>query len=51
MLGGLLIGLAEAYTIGYLTSSFKDFIVFSILIAFLLIRPNGLLGKPEVKKV
>jgi branched-chain amino acid transport system permease protein len=51
MLGGLMIGLAEAYTTGYLTSTFKDFIVFSLLITFLLIRPNGLLGRPEVKKV
>jgi branched-chain amino acid transport system permease protein len=51
MVGGLMIGLAEAYTTGYLTSTFKDFIVFSLLIGFLLIRPNGLLGKPEVKKV
>ena len=51
MLGGLMVGLAEAYTVGYVTSTFKDFFVFSILIAFLLIRPYGLLGKPEVKKV
>jgi len=51
MLGGLLIGLAEAYTVGYLTSSFRDVIVFSILILFLLVRPNGILGRPDVKKV
>jgi branched-chain amino acid transport system permease protein len=51
MLGGLLIGLAEAYTVGYLTSTFKDFIVFSILILFLLVRPNGILGRADVKKV
>jgi len=51
MLGGLLIGLAEAYTVGYLTSSFRDVIVFSILILFLLIRPNGIMGRPDVKKV
>ena len=51
MLGGLMIGLAEAYTVGYLTSSFRDVVVFSILILFLLIRPQGLLGKPDVSKV
>src|SRR5918996_6253285 len=51
MLGGLLIGLAEAYTVGYLTNSYKDFIVFSILILFLLVRPNGILGRADVKKV
>jgi branched-chain amino acid transport system permease protein len=51
MLGGLLIGLAEAYTVGYLTSSFRDVIVFSILILFLLLRPQGILGRPDVSKV
>ena len=40
MLGGLMVGLAEAYTT-YLTSTFKDLIVFSILIAFLLIGPTA----------
>jgi branched-chain amino acid transport system permease protein len=40
MLGGLMIGLAEAYTVGYLTSSFRDVVVFSILILFLLVRPQ-----------
>lgn len=51
MLGGLVIGLAEAYTVGYLTSSFKDVVVFSILILFLLVRPQGILGRPDVSKV
>ena len=51
MLGGLVIGLAEAYTVGYLTSSFRDVIVFSILILFLLVRPQGILGRPDVSKV
>ena len=51
MLGGLLIGLAEAYTVGYVTSSFRDVVVFSILILFLLVRPQGILGKPDISKV
>ena len=51
MLGGLMIGLAEAYTVGYVTSSFRDVVVFSILILFLLVRPQGILGKPDVSKV
>jgi branched-chain amino acid transport system permease protein len=46
-----MIGLAEAYTVGYLTSSFRDVVVFSILILFLLVRPQGILGKPDVSKV
>ncbi len=44
MLGGLLIGLAEAFTAGYFSSTFQDSIVFSILIVVMLVRPTGLLG-------
>ena len=53
MLGGLLIGLAEALATGYLPqgSTFQDFWVFILLIVVLLVRPTGLLGKPEIKKV
>jgi branched-chain amino acid transport system permease protein len=50
-LGGLLIGFAEAYTTGYISSTFQNLIVFALLIVVLLIRPSGLLGKPELVKV
>ena len=53
MLGGLLIGLAEAFATGYLPqgSTFQDFWVFLLLIAFMLVRPTGLLGRADIKKV
>src|SRR5258708_2243455 len=51
MLGGIVIGLVEAFSTGYLSSTFYDLIVFGILIAVLLIRPTGLLGKADIKKV
>ena len=51
MLGGLLIGLAEAFITGYVSSTFQDVFVFSILIAILLVRPTGLLGKADIQKV
>ncbi len=51
MLGGMLIGLAEAFTIGYLSSAFQNLIVFSILVLFMLLRPSGLLGTPALQKV
>ena len=51
MLGGLLIGLAEAFTAGYISNTFKDLIVFSILIVVMLVRPTGLLGKASITKV
>jgi branched-chain amino acid transport system permease protein len=51
MLGGLLIGLAEAFSAGYISSTFQDLIVFSILILVMLFRPTGLLGKADIRKV
>jgi branched-chain amino acid transport system permease protein len=51
MLGGLVIGLAEAFSTGYLSSTFQDLIVFGILIVVLIVRPTGLLGKADIKKV
>ena len=51
MLGGLLIGLAEAFSTAYISSTFQNLIVFGILVAFLLLRPNGILGRPEITKV
>lgn len=51
VLGGVLMGLAESLTVGYLSSSFRDAIAFAILIVVLLIRPSGLLGKIRMEKV
>ncbi|MCW9035359.1 MAG: branched-chain amino acid ABC transporter permease LivH [Alphaproteobacteria bacterium] len=51
MLGGLLIGLIEAFWSGYFTIEYKDVAVFSILVLVLVFRPTGLLGKPEIEKV
>jgi branched-chain amino acid transport system permease protein len=51
MLGGIVIGLVEAFSTGYLSSTFYDLVVFAILIAVLLVRPTGLLGKADIKKV
>ena len=51
MLGGLLIGLAEAFTAGYISTTFTNLIVFGILIVVMLVRPSGLLGSPAIEKV
>jgi branched-chain amino acid transport system permease protein len=51
MLGGLMIGLIEAFWSGYFTIEYKDVAAFSILILVLIFRPSGLLGRPEVEKV
>ena len=51
MLGGLLVGLAEAYAAGYLGGRWSDLTVFAILIVVLLVRPSGLLGARAIHKV
>jgi branched-chain amino acid transport system permease protein len=51
MLGGLLIGLAESFSSAYISSTFQNLIVFAILITVMLVRPNGLLGRADIKKV
>jgi branched-chain amino acid transport system permease protein len=51
MLGGLLVGLAEAFAAGYLGGRWADLTVFGILILVLLIRPSGLLGTKAIQKV
>ena len=51
MLGGIMIGLAQTLTAGFLSSTFQDLIVFAILIVFMLVRPTGLLGTAAIQKV
>jgi branched-chain amino acid transport system permease protein len=51
MLGGLLIGLAESFTIGYISSTYSNLLVFALLIAVMLVRPSGLLGRTQLQKV
>ena len=51
MLGGLLIGLIEAFWSSYFTVEYKDVASFTILVLVLIFMPYGLLGKPEIEKV
>jgi branched-chain amino acid transport system permease protein len=51
VVGGLAIGLAESFTIGYVSSTFSDAIVFVLLIGIMIARPSGLLGRAAVQKV
>lgn len=51
VLGGLLMGLAEAFVAGSQFSAYRDAIAFCILIILLLARPTGLLGQPVTEKV
>jgi branched-chain amino acid transport system permease protein len=51
MAGGLILGFAESYTQYYISTRWSDLIVFSILILFMLFRPQGLFGKADIRKV
>jgi branched-chain amino acid transport system permease protein len=51
MLGGVILGIAETLTKGFISSQFSDAISFSVLIVVLLIRPAGILGKNYRVKV
>ncbi len=50
-LGGVLIGLLEALVVGYISPTYRDAIVFGVLILILLVKPTGLLGASEREKV
>jgi branched-chain amino acid transport system permease protein len=55
MIGGLILGLAEAYSAGYIPGQagtrWTDLVIFSILIVFMIVRPQGLLGRADIRKV
>jgi branched-chain amino acid transport system permease protein len=51
VVGGLLLGIIEALTTGYVSSGWKDAISFALLILILAFRPQGLLGQMPREKV
>ena len=51
MLGGMLLGMVEAFWSGYFSVEYKDVAAFGILVLVLIFRPTGLLGCPEIEKV
>jgi branched-chain amino acid transport system permease protein len=53
VVGAVVIGLVEVMVVGYLPggSQYRDGVAFVILIAILLVKPSGLLGKNVVEKV
>jgi len=44
MVGGLILGMVEILSVGYLASSFRDAFAFGLMILILLLKPAGLFG-------
>jgi branched-chain amino acid transport system permease protein len=49
--GGLIIGIAEVLSVGYLGANFVDISVFGLLLAILIVWPAGLFGDPGSERV
>ena len=49
--GGLIVGLLESFGAGYLSSAYKDAIAFVVILAVLLVMPQGLFGRAAVERV
>lgn len=51
VVGGLAVGLLEAFGAGYISSSYKDAIAFLVILIVLFVLPQGLLGRAGVERV
>jgi branched-chain amino acid transport system permease protein len=45
VVGGLLVGFSEIFAAGYISTNYKDVVVFGVMIGFLLLKPQGLFGE------
>ena len=51
VVGGLILGVVEAFVSGFVSSTFRDAAAFAILILVLLFKPTGIFGKNTKEKV
>jgi branched-chain amino acid transport system permease protein len=51
MIGGYILGTVEIMVVAVLPSTYRDFVAFVLLLALLILRPYGILGKPHPQKV
>jgi branched-chain amino acid transport system permease protein len=51
IIGGIIIGLLETFTGGYLSPSLRDVIPYIVLVFILMVRPYGLFGLVEIERV
>jgi branched-chain amino acid transport system permease protein len=51
VIGGYILGIAEMLTAGFIGQSYRNFVAFGILIIVLIVKPTGIFGQKEQKKV
>lgn len=51
VVGGLLLGILEAFGAGFVSSAYKDAVAFLILLAILFMKPSGLFGSARVRRL
>ncbi len=51
LIGGLLLGLIEAMTAGYISSDYKDAAAFIVILIVLFVMPRGLFGRAVAERV
>ena len=51
MIGGYILGAVEILAVALLPSTYRDLVAFVLLLALLIFRPYGILGKPHPMKV
>jgi len=51
IVGGVIIGLLETFTGGYISASLREVVPYIVLVLILLIKPYGLFGSEEIERV
>jgi branched-chain amino acid transport system permease protein len=51
IIGGLVLGIMESFGAGFISSAYKDAIAFIVMLIVLFVRPSGIMGSKEVKRV
>ena len=51
VVGGLMVGLLEAFGAGYISSDYKDAVAFIVILLTLFVLPSGLFGRASVERV
>lgn len=51
ILGGLMLGTVQSFVSGYLSTRFRDVVTFALLIAVLLLAPEGVLARSRLRTV